>query len=102
MELAILQFLNQQTATGEEICQVLEFEPEAFRLIAEKLWKNQLIQGELADGCCGAPCGSMCVSAMKTIRVWQLSAKGQLLLNSAVSTKRLSNQLNIQLLHSSN
>ncbi len=83
MELTILQFLSEQAATGEDVCRILGFDSKAFRLITHELWKNELIQGEVADGCCCAPCGSMCVSAMKINRVWRLSIKGQLLLKIA-------------------
>jgi predicted transcriptional regulator len=76
MELEILQLLSKQASTGEEICHALGVEPEAFQSTAYQLWKDELIQGKLSDGCCGAACGSTCVSAMKTNRVWQLSTKG--------------------------
>jgi hypothetical protein len=81
--LTILQFLSTQAVTGEDVCRVLGFDLKAFRLITHELWKNELIQGEVADGCCCAPCGSMCVSAMKINRIWRLSTKGQLLLKMA-------------------
>lgn len=83
MELTILQFLSKQAATGEDVCRILNFDSKAFRLITHELWKNELIQGEVADGCCCASCGSMCVSAMKINRVWRLSAKGLLLLSNS-------------------
>lgn len=76
MELEILQLLSKQASTGEEICHALGVGPEVFQSAAHQLWKDVLIQGKPAGGCCGAPCGSMCVSAMKTNRVWQLSTKG--------------------------
>jgi len=76
MEWEILQLLSKQVSTGEEIRHALGVESEIFQSAAHQLWKNELIQGKLADGCCGAPCGSMCVSAMKINRVWQLSTKG--------------------------
>ncbi|MBV9385707.1 MAG: hypothetical protein JOZ78_04680 [Chroococcidiopsidaceae cyanobacterium CP_BM_ER_R8_30] len=76
MEWKILQLLSKQVGTGKEICDALGVEAEIFQSAAYQLWKDELIQGKLADGCCGAPCGSMCVSAMKIHRVWQLSTKG--------------------------
>jgi hypothetical protein len=78
MEAAILRILSQEANTGEDLCKMLGAEPDVFRVAARNLWLDGLIQGELADGCCSAPCGTMCVSAMKMPRVWQLSKKGRL------------------------
>ena len=78
MEAQILFYLGQQTATGEAIREALGFELAPFKVAARALWADGLIQGQLADGCCSAPCGTMCVSAMKLDREWQLSKKGRL------------------------
>ena len=78
MEASILRILAQEPNTGEDLCKMLGAEPDAFRVAARNLWIDGLIQGELADGCCSAPCGTQCVSAMKMPRVWQLSKKGRL------------------------
>ena len=82
MELAILQFLSLQPGTGDEIREALAAEPQAFKEAARSLWIQGLIQGQLADGCCSSPCGTMCVSAMKTGKFWQLSKKGKLRLKT--------------------
>lgn len=78
MEADIMRILSQEPNTGDDLCKMLGAEPEAFRAAARSLWIDGLIQGELADGCCSAPCGTQCVSAMKMSRVWQLSKKGRL------------------------
>lgn len=79
MELAILKHLREQTSdTGDAIRDSLGADAAAFKEAARNLWIQGLIQGQLADGCCSSPCGTMCVSAMKVDRVWQLSKKGRL------------------------
>jgi predicted transcriptional regulator len=78
VEKDILRYLGEQPETGDEICRQLAAEPAAFKTAARNLWIEGLIQGQLADGCCSTPCGTMCVSAMKTDRVWQLSKKGRM------------------------
>ncbi|MFN3430117.1 MAG: hypothetical protein ACK46X_09195 [Candidatus Sericytochromatia bacterium] len=79
MELAILKHLREQTSdTGDAIRDSLGADAAAFKEAARNLWIQGLIQGQLADGCCSSPCGTMCVSAMKIDRVWQLSKKGRL------------------------
>jgi hypothetical protein len=82
MELAILQHLSMQPGTGDEIRSALDAEPAAFKEAARSLWIQGLIQGALSDGCCSSPCGTMCVSAMKTHMAWQLSKKGKLRLKT--------------------
>jgi hypothetical protein len=83
MELAILRFLSEQTSdTGDAIREALGAEAAAFKEAARNLWVQGLIQGQLADGCCSSPCGTMCVSAMKSDRIWQLSKKGRLRLKT--------------------
>ena len=74
--------------TGEQLRGVLGAELPEFRAAAKNLWIEGLIQGLLSDGCCSAPCGTMCVSAMKIDRVWQLSKKGRLRLKVAVSCNK--------------
>ena len=74
----ILAHLREEAATGDAIREALGADAEAFKSAARKLWIDGMIQGQLSDGCCSAPCGTMCVSAMKTAMVWQLSKKGRL------------------------
>lgn len=64
--------------TGQELLERAALSEADFKPAARSLWLDGLIQGELAVGCCSAPCGTMCVSAMKLDRVWQLSKKGRL------------------------
>ncbi len=78
MEPRILRFLYDNAATGDAIRVALGAETAAFYAAARNLWVDGLVQGELADGCCSAPCGTMCVSAMRVERTWQLSKKGRL------------------------
>jgi hypothetical protein len=79
MELAILKHLREQTSdTGDAIRDSLGADAAACKEAARNLWIQGLIQGQLADGCCSSPCGTMCVSAMKADKVWQLSKKGRL------------------------
>ena len=78
MEAAIIAFLAEQSATGDELCDAIGADLAQFKVAARQLWVEGMIQGQLADGCCSAPCGTMCVSAMKLDRVWQLSKKGRL------------------------
>ena len=78
MEAAILGYLREQSATGEAIREALAADVTAFKLAARVLWADGMIQGQLMDGCCSAPCGTMCVSAMRFDREWQLSKKGRL------------------------
>lgn len=82
MELAILRFLSEQSGTGDDIREALFADAAAFKEAARSLWVQGLIQGQLADGCCSSPCGTMCVSAMKVDRIWQLSKKGRLRLKT--------------------
>ncbi|MEB3196541.1 MAG: hypothetical protein VKP62_04990 [Candidatus Sericytochromatia bacterium] len=77
-ETLLLNALAQASCSGEELRQSLGLVEADFRPAARNLWLDGLIQGQLADGCCSAPCGTMCVSAMKLDRVWQLSKKGRL------------------------
>jgi hypothetical protein len=74
----VLLTLAEGPLTGLALQERLQLAPEAFKPLARSLWVDGLIQGQLADGCCSAPCGTMCVSAMKLERVWQLSKKGRL------------------------
>lgn len=78
MELAILAYLSERAATGETLKETLGGDPDAFKAATRQMWLDGLLQGQLADGCCSAPCGTMCVSAMKPAMVWQLSKKGRL------------------------
>jgi hypothetical protein len=79
MELAILRYLSEQTSdTGTAIREALGADGTAFKEAARNLWVQGLIQGQLADGCCSSPCGTMCVSAMKIDMAWQLSKKGRM------------------------
>ncbi len=78
MEPDILRFLYDGAATGDEVRVALGVDTATFYAAARTLWVDGLVQGELADGCCSAPCGTMCVSAMRVERVWQLSKKGRL------------------------
>lgn len=77
-ESQILAILAHTASTGEVLAAELGLTLPDFRAAARNLWIDGLIQGQLADGCCSAPCGTMCVSAMKIDRVWQLSKKGRL------------------------
>ena len=74
----LLLSLADAPCTGSELRERVGAEAEAFKAASRQLWLDGLIQGQLADGCCSAPCGTMCVSAMKPERVWQLSKKGRL------------------------
>ncbi|MEB3285281.1 MAG: hypothetical protein VKN33_08350 [Candidatus Sericytochromatia bacterium] len=74
----ILLELSVGAQTGRGLQESLAASDAEFRLSARELWLDGLLQGQLADGCCSAPCGTMCVSAMKLDRVWQLSKKGRL------------------------
>lgn len=78
LEHQILSLLAEEAASGDALCAALGVTPAEFRAAARLLWVDGLIQGQLADGCCSAPCGTMCVSAMKADRTWQLSKKGRL------------------------
>jgi hypothetical protein len=78
MEAAIISYLAEQAVTGNELCEALGADMAQFKVAARQLWVEGMIQGQLSDGCCSAPCGTMCVSAMKLERVWQLSKKGRL------------------------
>jgi hypothetical protein len=78
LESEILRLLAEQASTGEALREALGAPVPDFRAAARSLWVDGLIQGQLADGCCSAPCGTMCVSAMKVERSWQLSKKGRL------------------------
>ncbi|MEB3327710.1 MAG: hypothetical protein VKQ33_00590 [Candidatus Sericytochromatia bacterium] len=74
----VLLALAEGPLTGLALQERLALSSEAFKQLARSLWLEGLIQGQLADGCCSAPCGTMCVSAMKLDRVWQLSKRGRL------------------------
>lgn len=74
----LLLELAAGAVTGRELMQRAGVAEAEFKVVARELWLDGLIQGQLADGCCSAPCGTMCVSAMKLERVWQLSKKGRL------------------------
>ena len=74
----ILGYLSEQSATGEAVLAALGVEAVAFKQAARQLWADGMLQGQLMDGCCSAPCGTMCVSAMRMDREWQLSKKGRL------------------------
>jgi hypothetical protein len=74
----LLLELSAGAVTGRELCEKMGLSEAEFKPAARELWLDGLIQGQLADGCCSAPCGTMCVSAMKLERVWQLSKKGRL------------------------
>lgn len=78
LESQILGLLADQAASGDALCAAVGAPVADFRIAARNLWVDGLIQGQLADGCCSAPCGTMCVSAMKVERIWQLSKKGRL------------------------
>ena len=78
LEIQILRHLADEHATGEGLAQALGVDMPTFKAAARNLWVDGLIQGQLVDGCCSAPCGTMCVSAMKVERSWQLSKKGRL------------------------
>lgn len=81
---AILAELAEGPATGAELqARISPEAPAPFRAAARELWLDGLLVGELAVGCCAAPCGSMCVSAMKPERLWQLSKKGRVRLKVA-------------------
>lgn len=74
----LLLALAEAPRTGAALQADLGLEPAAFKEAARSLWADGLIQGMLSDGCCSAPCGTMCVSAMKPKMVWQPSKKGRL------------------------
>jgi hypothetical protein len=74
----VLVTLAEGPLTGLALQERMEVAPEEFKVLARALWVDGLIQGQLSDGCCSAPCGTMCVSAMKLDRVWQLSKRGRL------------------------
>lgn len=78
LESQILRLLADEASSGDALCAALGVATPEFRAAARNLWVDGLIQGQLADGCCSAPCGTMCVSAMKLERSWQLSKKGRL------------------------
>lgn len=78
LESEILRVLADEASSGDALCALLGAPVPEFRAAARNLWVDGLIQGQLADGCCSAPCGTMCVSAMKVERIWQLSKKGRL------------------------
>ena len=78
LEARILAALAEQAAIASALQADLGVDLPAFKAAARNLWVDGLIQGRLADGCCSAPCGTMCVSAMKLERSWQLSKKGRL------------------------
>lgn len=78
LEAQILRHLADEATSGEALAAALAVDLPAFKAAARNLWVDGLIQGQLADGCCSAPCGTMCVSAMKLDRSWQLSKKGRL------------------------
>lgn len=81
---AILAQLAEGPALGADLQATLSpGDAAAFRAAARELWIDGLLMGELAVGCCAAPCGPMCVSAMKPERVWQLSKKGRVRLKVA-------------------
>ena len=73
-----MRLLAETAMSGDDLREALSLDPDEFKVAARKLWLDGLIQGQLADGCCSAPCGTMCVSAMKVERSWQLSKKGRL------------------------
>jgi hypothetical protein len=74
----LLATLAEGPLTGQALQERLALAPDEFKVLARGLWVDGLIQGQLSDGCCSAPCGTMCVSAMKLERVWQLSKRGRL------------------------
>jgi hypothetical protein len=74
----MLATLAEGPLTGLALQERLALAPAEFKVLARGLWVDGLIQGQLSDGCCSAPCGTMCVSAMKPERVWQLSKRGRL------------------------
>jgi hypothetical protein len=78
LEARILSLLAESASNGTALQAALSVDLSAFKAAARNLWVDGLIQGQLADGCCSAPCGTMCVSAMKLERSWQLSKKGRL------------------------
>jgi len=51
--------LSKQVKALGEICHALGVEPEIFQSAAPA--NSGAYPGKLGDGCCGAPCGSMCV-----------------------------------------
>lgn len=80
----LLARLANGPATGQELQEALSpGDAAAFRAVARELWLDGMLMGELAVGCCAAPCGPMCVSAMKPERIWQLSKKGRVRLKVA-------------------
>jgi hypothetical protein len=78
LEARILSLLAESASNGTALLSALSVDLSALKAAARNLWVDGLIQGQLADGCCSAPCGTMCVSAMKLERSWQLSKKGRL------------------------
>lgn len=78
LEARILALLAEQADVATALQAALGVDLPTFKAAARNLWVDGLIQGQLADGCCSAPCGTMCVSAMKLERSWQLSKKGRL------------------------
>jgi hypothetical protein len=78
VELTILLALGERAQTGDALREALSAEADAFKEASRRLWIDGLIQGQLADGCCSSPCGTMCVSAMKSGMIWQLSKRGRL------------------------
>jgi hypothetical protein len=78
LEARILSLVAESASNGTALLSALSVDLSALKAAARNLWVDGLIQGQLADGCCSAPCGTMCVSAMKLERSWQLSKKGRL------------------------
>lgn len=74
----LLTALADSPRTGAQLQADLGLDAATFKEAARALWVDGLIQGMLSDGCCSAPCGTMCVSAMKQRMVWQPSKKGRL------------------------
>jgi hypothetical protein len=73
-----LRLLADSARTGEALKLDLGLTDAQFEGLARHLWRDGLIQGRLSAGCCSAPCGLACVSAMKMAATWQLSKKGRL------------------------
>lgn len=90
LESEILRLLAEEASTGDALLAQLAAPVPEFRAAARNLWVDGLVQGQLADGCCSAPCGTMCVSAMKVERTWQLSKKGRLRLKVMQAKGQLS------------
>lgn len=78
MEREIFRLLSAGPMSGDALREALGADEAAFKAAARGLWIEGLIQGVLSDGCCSAPCGTMCVAAMKFGMDWQLSKKGRL------------------------